>query len=304
MGQEDHLRSHMAVPRVTHSELITFGPIHLEIQDLERSLQFWRNLVGLNEVEVTDGSAALGIDGNPLIVLQGLATQPVQRGYSGLFHLAIHLPSEPELARVLARLRASGHRLGTTDHIIAKSIYINDPDGIGLEITFETPERVRSYRWDEGSDSPQVIDAEGRTRRGVEPLAVEELLAKLTGNDIMRPLPSGTIVGHLQLKVGNLETSYRYYRDAIGLIPSMYAPWSGYGDLGAGGRVAHRIALNTWEGSGVPPRPTGMAGMRSFTIRFQSLERLREAVARIGDAEMRGGEYLARDPDGNTIVIA
>jgi len=236
-------------------------------------------------------------------VLHRSATRPVQHGYSGLYHLAVHLPNEPELARVLARVTASRQRFGATDHIMAKSIYLNDPDGIGLEITVETPERIRSYRWDEGSDGPLVINAQGRKRRGVEALSVEEVLSKLPDNDIMRPLPSGTSVGHLHLQVGALEPSYRFYRDGIGLIPNLYAPWSGYGDLGAGGRVAHRIALNTWQGAGVLPRPFGMAGMRSFTMRFQSPERLRDAVGRIGSAGSRNGEYLARDPDGNVIAM-
>ncbi len=285
------------------SELISFGPVHLEIRDLDQSVGFWQHLVGLHQVELTANSAVLGVDRTPLVVLHSVAKSPAQRGYSGLFHLAIHLPKEPELARVLARLRASGQHFGASDHIVAKSLYLNDPDGIGLEIAFETPERVRSFRWDEGTEGPLVIDAEGRRRRGVEPLEIQELLAKLPNGDIKRPLPSGTIVGHLQFQVGDLEASYRFYRDKIGLIPSMYAPWSGYGDLGAGGRVAHRIALNTWQGAGVPPRPFGMAGMRSFTIRFQSPERLRNAVGRIGNTESRNSEYLAHDPDGNAIAM-
>jgi catechol 2,3-dioxygenase len=285
------------------SELISFGPVHLEIRDLDRSVGFWQHLVGLHQVELTGNSAVLGIDGTPLVVLHRVAKSPVQRGYSGLFHLAIHLPDEPELARVLARLRASGQHLGASDHIVAKSLYLNDPDGIGLEIAFETPNRVRSFKWDEGTEGPLVIDAEGRRRRRVEPLDIQELLAKLPNGNINRPLPSGTIVGHLQFQVGDLAASYRFYRDKIGLISGMYAPWSGYGDLGAGGRVAHRIALNTWQGAGVPPRPLGMAGVRSFTMRFQSRERLMEAVARIGDTESRSGEYLARDPDGNAIAM-
>jgi catechol 2,3-dioxygenase len=285
------------------TELISFGPVHLEIRDLEQSVKFWHDLVGLNRLEETDESAALGIDGAPLIVLHRSAKRPVQRGYRGLYHLAINLPNEPELARVLARVSASHQRFGATDHIMAKSIYLNDPDGIGLEITVETPERIRSYRWDEGSDGPLVIDAQGRKRRGVEPLSVKEVLSKLPDNAIMRPLPSGTIVGHLHLQVGDLEASYRFYSDSIGLIPNLYAPWSGYGDLGAGGRIAHRIALNTWQAAGVPPRPSGMAGMRSFTMRFQSPEHLAKAVGRIGNTESRNGEYLARDQDGNAIAM-
>lgn len=285
-----------------NSEFITFGPVHLDVRNIERSVAFWHRLVGLNQLESTDGAAVLGVDGAPLVLLHASATRPVQRGYSGLFHLAIHLPNESELARVLARLNAYGHRFGATDHIVAKSLYLNDPDGIGLEITFETPERVRSYWWDEGAAAPIVIDAEGRRRRGVEPLDLAEVLAKLLDDDIRQPLPSGTIIGHLHLQVGHIEGSYRFYHDRIGLTRNLYAPWAGYGDLGAGGQVAHRIALNTWQGVGVPPRPADMAGMRSATIRFASPERLRKAIARIGNAEPRG-EYLVRDPDGNVMVV-
>jgi catechol 2,3-dioxygenase len=286
-----------------NSELISFGQVHLEIRDLKQSVKFWHHLVGLNGLDQTDEYAALGIDGAPLIVLHRSATRPIQRGYSGLYHLAIHLPNEPELARVLARVRASGHRFGATDHIVAKSVYLNDPDGIGLEIAFETPERVRSYRWDRGAERPLVIDSDGRPRDGVEPLAIQDVLTKLPEGDILRLLPSGTTVGHLHLQVADLEASYRFYSDRIGLVPNLYAPWAGYGDLGAAGQVAHRIALNTWQGAGVPPRPLGMAGMRSFTMRFESPERLRDAVEKIGNAELLDGEYLARDPDGNTITM-
>lgn len=285
------------------AELISFGPVHLEISDLDESIKFWQHLVGLHQLELTADSAVLGVDGAPLVALHREANSPVRRGHSGLFHLAIHLPNESELARVLARLQASGQHFGASDHIVAKSLYLTDPDGIGLEIAFETPERVRSFRWDEGAEGPLVIDAEGRRRRGVEPLSIPEMLTKIPNGNIKRSLPLGTIVGHLQFQVGDLEASYRFYGDKIGLIPSMYAPWSGYGDLGAGGRVAHRIALNTWQGPGVPPRPPGMAGMRSFTMRFQSRERLMEAVARIGNTESRDGEFLARDPDANLAVL-
>ena len=289
---------------MTQSELITFGTVHLDIQDLAQSVPFWRDIVGLPRVERIDGAAALGVGGEPLVVLHPSATRPVQRSYSGLYHLAINLPSEVELARLLARVRASGHHYGATDHIVAKSIYLNDPDGIGLEMTFETPDRVRSFQWDAGERGPLVIDVEGRRRGGVEPLDTEELLATFANGDIMRPAPSGTIVGHLHFQVGNLENSYRFYRDKIGLIQSMYAPWARYGDLGAGGRVAHRIALNMWHGVGAPSRPLGVAGLRSFTMRFASPGHLNQAVVRIGDTELRGGNYVASDPDDNGLVMS
>ena len=153
------------------------------MSDLERSVKFWRDVVGLHPLKTATEATPLGVDDTPLVVLRQSATRPVQRGYSGLFHVAINLPSEPELARVLARVSSSGYRVGASDHMVAKSIYLNDPDGIGLEITFETPERVRSFQWDEGSSGPLVIDAEGRRRHGVEALDIDGLLSKLPDKD-------------------------------------------------------------------------------------------------------------------------
>ena len=291
----------------TTAELLAFGPVHLDIRALDRSVDFWRDLVGLQRIDVAgtaEAVASLGVDSSPLVVLHPSAARPVQRGFRGLYHFAINLPSEAELARVIARIRASGHRFGAIDHVVAKSIYVNDPDGIGVEITFETPDRVRSFQWDEGSKSALIIDAEGRKRSGVEPLNVEEVLESLADHDFMRPLPTGTVVGHFHFRVASIEASYAFYRDAVGLIPSMYAPWAGYGDLGAGGQVTHRIALNTWQGAGVPPRPPGVAGLRSLSIRFGSVEQLRGAIARIGRVETRNGEHVARDPDGNVLVLS
>lgn len=288
---------------MTHSELITFGPVHLDITKLDRSVEFWRDLVGLYVLDKDEAIAKLGVDGVPLVVLHASAERPVQRSFSGLYHFAINLPSEPELALVLARVRASGQRYGASDHLVARSIYLNDPDGIGLEITFETPDRVRFFTWNEGAERPLVIDVEGRRHTGVKPLDIDRLLATFPGGDVVQPLPSGAFVGHFHFQVENLAASYRFYRDKIGLIQSMYAPWAGYGDLGAGGRGAHRIALNMWHGAGAPPRPSGVAGLRSFTMRFTSPEHLREATARIGNGESRGNEYVVRDPDGNELIM-
>lgn len=282
-------------------EVITFGPVHLDVQFPHRSVTFWHDLVGLHVMEDTNEAVTLGVGSTVLVVLNASASRPVQRDTNGLYHFAINLPSESELARFLARVRASGAHFGATDHIVAKSIYLKDPDGIGLEVTFETPDRVRSFRWSEGERSPVVVDAEGRKREGLEPLDIEQVLAALPDPDISRPLPLGTIVGHFHFQVQALEASYAFYRDKIGLVQSMYAPWARYGDLGTGSSVAHRIALNMWHGIGAPPRVPGTAGLRSFTMCFASPELLEHAIARIGNAELRDGEYVAHDPDGNQL---
>ena len=282
-------------------EFVTFGPVQLNVVDRDRSVAWWRDLIGLQLISERDGPAELGIEGTPLVVLRATATSPVRRGCIGLYHLAIYPPNEPELARVLARLQQSGHSFGTTDHAVAKSLYVNDPDGIGLEIAIETPERVKLVRWPETETEPVIIAADGRRRGGVEPLDVDQLLAALPDGDLTRPLPPGTKVGHVNLHVPDLKAAYSFYRDRLGFLQSNYAPLAGFGDLGAGIPLTHRIAVNTWQGIGAPPRPKGMAGMDHFTLRFDSLERLREVLTRLEGVEQLREDYVTWDRPGEVL---
>jgi catechol 2,3-dioxygenase len=292
-----------AVSSPPRTDFLAFGPVHLEIVDKDRSVIWWRDVVGLELLADHDGLAELGVDGRTLIVLRGTARRPVRPGYSGLYHLALNLPDEATFAQTLARLTASGARIGTTDHVVAKSIYLADPDGIGLELTVEMPERVRSIVWPATATHPEIIDAEGRPRQGLEPLDHNQVLAKLPGGLLPETLPNGTKVGHMHLKVSDLEAAYSFYRDRLGLLPNNYVPVIGYGDLGTADFRIHRIALNTWQGAGVPPRPRDMAGLGRFTVQFDSPERLHEALDRLEDVEQSPSGYFIRDSDGNGITL-
>lgn len=284
----------------TPTELATFGPAHLDVVDRERSLRFWRDLVGLQMLG--DGEAVeLGAGDEALVVLHPVATRPVLRGYSGLYHVAVHLPDEPEFARVLARLIERRYPIAPTDHVMSKAIYLNDPDGIGLELTLETPERIRN--WDITDRGPEVIDAEGRRGGGTEPLDVGEVLDALLDRDLERPLPAGTKIGHVHLHVGDLDAAFRFYRDELGFIEHVYAPRFGFADLHAGGRFPHRMAVNVWQGEGAPQPPPGIAGLRHFTIRFDSPARLDEVAARVAGAEQREDSHVVRDPARNVVLL-
>ena len=280
------------------AELATFGPVHLDVTDADRSLAFWRDLVGLRLHGGEAGALSLGTDQETLVVLHPGATSPVLRGHAGLYHLAIHLPDEGEFARVLARLFDRRTFMSPTDHVMSKAIYLDDPDGIGLEFTLETPERLRSMRMT--PMGPEVIDASGRRRSGRDPLDVREVLSALPDDDLTRPLPAGTTIGHMHLHVGDIAANQRFYRD-LGFID---ANDFGSGvDFHANGRFKHRMAINTWQGVGVSQPPAGTAGLRHFTIRFDSPERLRTALARVDSAKPHPDGQLVRDPAGNAIVL-
>ena len=233
-----------AWPKVQGPEYATMGEVHLDVIDLDRSLRFWRDLIGLAVLSEHDGVARLGAGDRTLLVLRPGAQRPVQRGYAGLYHVAVHLPNEPEFARVLARLIVARHPISPTDHIMSKAIYLHDPDRIMLELTLETPERVRKYGWDEAGGEPEIIDSEGRRRGGTEALDVEQVLNTLEDRDFNRPLPAGTKIGHVHLHVGDLAKAAEFYRDKLGFIENTNIPFFQMADLYAGGTFSLERALS------------------------------------------------------------
>ena len=281
----------------------TVGPAYLDVVDRTRSVPWWRDLVGLHVIREEGDTTALGVDGEPFLFLRERATVPARRGYSGLYHVAIHMADEPALARFLARLLSARIQFAPTDHLVAKSLYLSDPDGLGLEVTLDTPERVTVARWADDGHEPELIDTDGRRRSGRDPLDLDAILEALPDNDIAQPVPPGTRLGHVQLSVPNFEQAYSWYRDRLGLLQANHVRSIGWGDLGGGGPLTHLVALNEWQGPGAPSRPPEMAGLDRFVLRYSSSERLDAALAEVGDVIQRDDGWLVHDPAGNAIVL-
>jgi len=282
-------------------EFLAYGPVHLNVIEADASLEFWRDLVGLRLRGGTADVLELGTEDRTLLVLHPGSTRRVPRGHTGLFHLALYVPGEAELARLLARLLARRARFGATDHVMAKSLYLSDPSGIGLELALETPQRFGSARLRDGV--LEVRDAHGVPSTGNEPLDLEPVLAALPDQDLERPLPPGTSFGHLHLSVGDLGKSIAFYRDALGFVLQNDWPPLGMADFHAGMGPLHRLAINVWQGIGLPPAPAGAAGLRDFTLRYRSVERLTAALQRLPAADRTDRGYRVRDADGNTILL-
>ena len=283
---------------------VGIGAVHLDVVDLERSLRWWREVVGLTPIEQTADAVALGAGGEPFLVLHRGARSPARAGYTGLFHLAIYLPDEVALGHALARLAIAGERFSGTDHLVAKSLYTRDPNGIGLELAHETPDRVRSVRWPETERSPEIVDADGRLRDGMEPLDLTGLATIAREADPSQPAAAGTTIGHIHLAVADLEEAFRFYRDVLGFSQINYAPLAGYGDLGQPGSLLHEVALNTWRTAGAPPRPPGTAGLNRFRVRYESPEQLGVLTARLERADAEAEQSVIRDPAGNAIELS
>jgi catechol 2,3-dioxygenase len=281
-------------------EIATFGAVHLEVTNLQRSVDFWQAYIGLQVRSTTADSAELGTASSTLVVLHATAKTPFKNGYSGLYHLAIHPANEGEFARVLARLMARRYPVSPTDHTMSKAIYMEDPDGITVEITLETPERLARLEF--GPRGPVAIDTDGTVRAATAALDVPAVLKALPDHDLTRPLADDTKVGHVHLYVSDVEAAHRFYK-GLGFLDNMYLPQYGMADLGAGGAFGHRIAVNAGHTRNRPQAPAGTAGLRHYTIKFDTPERLNTALQSVPSAQQQADGYLVADPAGNKVLL-
>lgn len=123
------------------------------------------------------------------------------------------------------------------------------------------------------------------------------------------PIDPGADIGHVHLKVSELDRAVAFYRDVLGFeLQQRHGDEAAF--LSAGG-YHHHVGLNTWESRGGPPPPPGSTGLFHFAVRYPSRKALAQAVRRVLDSGVRLGAsdhgvseavYL-RDPDGNGIEL-
>ena len=134
-----------------------------------------------------------------------LAHGLVPRGTTGLYHLAIHLPSRKEFARAVGRLFARRYPNSPTDHVVTETTYLSDPDGNGVELTFETPERGRLIVTPDGL--PGALDSGGTSTRPGTRSTWTPLFGELVpGEPLEAPLSEGAKIGHVHLHVADIKT--------------------------------------------------------------------------------------------------
>src|SRR5690349_22645825 len=105
------------------------GTVHLTVGDLGRSLDYYRDAIGLAVLEQADGEATLGAGGDVLLHLTELPGAVPADGYAGLFHFALLVPERVDLARWLAHAARERVSLtGASDHFVSEALYLRDPD--------------------------------------------------------------------------------------------------------------------------------------------------------------------------------
>ncbi|MFK8006416.1 MAG: VOC family protein [Saprospiraceae bacterium] len=280
-------------------EFASYGAIHLNNTNIKKATEFWTKIVGMKLRKTSTSVAEFGTETNTLVVVHQAAKTGFKKGYSGLYHLAIHAPNKAEFASMVNRLNARRYPYSPIDHTMSKSIYLDDPDGINIEFTLETPEEFKRVVTTGGL---KVEGTDGVVRSASERLNVKEILKALKDKDVNKIISNETYLGHLHLYANNVPNSNAFYKQ-IGFVQFNYLPQFMYADLGAGGDYQHRVAMNSWHGQNRPLAPNDSAGMRHFQINYNSKEKLTKALANIKTYEEKDGGYWLLDPTGNKIFL-
>jgi catechol 2,3-dioxygenase len=273
----------------------TVGKVTLAVRDLDTVERFYLDTIGLERLNRSDGSATVGVRGQPLVELVGRPeARPRPRRSTGLYHLAILVPDRRELAYALRRLVAARWRLvGAADHLVSEALYLEDPEGNGIEIYRDRPRD----EWRRDGDEIAMATL---------PLDLQSLFDEVEGeSDLSATVATDTRMGHVHLHVADLVAAERFYGSLLGFDVTARG-YPGALFMSAGG-YHHHLGLNTWAGEGAPAPPPGSAGLVRYEVVLPTTEDVEAAVARVraggGWVKPIADAVLLRDPSHNELSL-
>ena len=277
------------LPDATH-----LGRVRLQVADLDRSIAYYETVIGLRVIERAGSVATLGAQGDETTLVELHAKSGVhsveRRGRIGLYHFAILLPDRASLGRLIAHLSANGVYAGMSDHFVSEAIYLQDPDGLGIEVYADRP---RS-EW---------RSADRQLAMTTKPLDVEDVVRAAAGVP-WTGAPAGTVIGHVHLYVRDLDQASAFYHEALGLDKVVWG-YPGALFMSAGG-YHHHLGTNTWA-AGAPLATDDDARLLEWEIVVPDAASAAHAADSLeshgADVRREGNDVVARDPWGTQVRI-
>jgi catechol 2,3-dioxygenase len=241
---------------------VHIGAVGLRVRDIDRMLDFYRRALGLTVLDRGNGAAKLGAGGVSFLELEhDPNARPDDKREAGLYHTAFLMPTRKELAQWLLQVARNHIPItGASDHGVSEAVYLDDPEGNGVEVYADRPPEL--WRW-EGNLVVMNTDR----------LDVDSLLAEADPS-LPYGAPPGLRVGHVHLRVGDIQAAENFYAGAIGLAITRRR---GGATFLSSGRYHHHVAGNIWHSAGAGPRQNNCAGLAWFSIEAEDGER--QAIA-------------------------
>lgn len=274
-------------------QTLALGPVELTVADVERSVRYYTDVAGFHLLARQSRSARLGAEGTVLVDLQEIpGAAPAPPSSPGLSHFAPLVPTRANVAHFAKRHLDAGMEIDLRDHVVSQSCYVTDPDGHTIEATWACPRE--EWQWTE-EGLPVVV---------ATPIEMRDLLDEPDAK-VPAGIPTGTVMGHVQLKVTDvaLADTRKFYCDLLGL--ETYARL-GEKFLGVGVAEYRNLLVftNRFSPRGGEPPAADTARLVSVDLLLQpkAIEALAERLVAAAHPHQRDGNDLTvRDPSGNML---
>ena len=281
-----------AFPTAASRAPVHIGAVGMAVRDLDRLTAYYRDMLVLTVQERTPQRAILGTGGVALLELihrpDALPDDPRE---AGLYHTAFLMPTRADLARWI--LHAAKIRVpiaGASDHDVSEAIYLDDPEGNGVEVYSDRPRE--KWRRD-GSLIFQKTD----------PLDIDAIIREVDPATATYPAaPEGLRIGHIHLRVSNVAQAEAFYCGALGL--DLTRRRTGASFLSSGG-YHHHVAVNVWHSNGARLRNANRAGLDWLAMEINDRSTMDGVKKRLEAAGVTidaiPGGFATRDPWGTAI---
>src|SRR5258708_3819124 len=183
------------------------GTVSLKVADLNRSLAFYTQVIGLEVFKQDKHTAILGVGQRPILALEEVTgARPQPRNTTGLYHAAILFLDRHALAVKMAQITSIRYPFGYSDHLVSEAFYLSDPDDNGLELYRDRPRSEWTWvnnRIQMASDPIDFDSFFGEVKEG------EEALSNPAAAD-------RTKLGHMHLRVSDIDTAEKFYHGVLG----------------------------------------------------------------------------------------
>lgn len=269
------------------------GAVRLQVSNLDRSVQWYQDVLGVKVLSKTAQGATLAAQNESQSLLElreKKGIKPVPRsGLLGLYHYAILLPDRLALGRFIGHLAELGMHAGMSDHFVSEAVYISDPDGLGIEVYADRPRS--QWKVEDRQLSMTTLPLNARA------------LVEAAGNEAWTGLPAGTVIGHVHLFVGDIDRAAAFYHDLVGFDKVVWS-YPGALFMSAGG-YHHHLGTNVWAAQS-PPASDDDAKLIEWEIvvpRATDVAAVEASVKQSAAVDREGESILLRDPWGTAVRV-
>ncbi len=244
-----HTENHLYVTDIT-----------LMVKNLDVSINFYTKVLGLKVISQTESTATLGTHTDlPLVYLMENKSALPKLRTTGLYHFAILFNRRSDLGQILRHFVLLRQPIqGAADHGISEALYLEDPDGNGIELAVDRLDY--KFKYTPNGEIDLLADN--------LPMDYEDMLDKATKEPFTK-IPDDTIMGHLHLHVANMDSAKRFFIDILG-FQSMFN-YQANAHFISDQKYHHHVAFNLWNGRGIPNNPMDAVGLKSYRVNVPKL---------------------------------